>query len=113
MRIRESNVCDLIVIIMAATGMCGRITFSVSFHSLDCTPLKVKCRAARTLVAGKTTGYSGDLVRWFAGLNKQLQSIKLLAEHGFYSWRNFLEAARNKSANTVGEIEAGAISGSG
>src|SRR4029077_2250665 len=59
-RIRQSDACDLIVIIMAATGMCARITFSVSFHSLNCTLLKVKCRAVRTLVAGKTTGYSGD-----------------------------------------------------
>src|SRR5947209_2248564 len=33
-RIRESDACDLIVTIMAATGMCGRITVSVSFHSL-------------------------------------------------------------------------------
>ena len=43
-----------------------------------------------------------------AGLNKQLQSIELFAEHGFYRWRNFLEAARNKSANAVGELEPGA-----
>ena len=93
--------------------MCGRITFSVSFHPLNCTLLKLKCRVVPTLAAGKTTGYGRDLVRWFAGLNKQLQSIKLFAEHGFYSWRNFLEATRNKSANTVGEIEAGAIIGTG
>jgi hypothetical protein len=44
-----------------------------------------------------------------ARLGKLLQSIKLFAKHGFYSWRNFLEAALNKSANTIGHFEAGSI----
>jgi hypothetical protein len=60
-------------------------------------------------------GESRDLLcrGWLAGLNKQLQSINLFAEHRFYSWRNFLEAALNKSANTVGELKAGAIGTTG
>ena len=30
---------------------------------------------------------------WLAGLGKLLQSIKLFAEHAFYSWRDLLESA--------------------
>ena len=72
---------------------------------------QVKCPTiaanARDRFVWATRGLSG--FGWLAGLNKQLQSIKLFAKHGFYCRCNFIEAALNKSANTVGELEAGAI----
>src|SRR6266581_5740030 len=88
----------------AATALSER-----QFSFSHCTLLKIRCREPRTLVAARIADKSRDLLGggWLASLNKQLQSIKLFAEHGFYSWRNFLEAALNKSANTVGELEAG------
>jgi hypothetical protein len=47
------------LILPAATGMCGRIMFGGSFHPLNCTLLEVKCRAARLpaleRIAAKTT----------------------------------------------------------
>jgi hypothetical protein len=55
----------------------------------------------------KTGGQNGDSVCRLASLNKQLQPIKLFAQHGFYSWRHFLEAARNKSADAVRELKQG------
>jgi hypothetical protein len=49
-RLLDRDICDLIVTMLATAGMCGRSTFAVSFHPLNCTLLKVKCRAARTRV---------------------------------------------------------------
>ena len=50
---------------------------------------------------------------WLANLSKQLQSIELFAQHGFYSWRNFLEAAVDKSTDTIRELQPGVIGATG
>ena len=77
--------------------MCGRITLSVSLHPVDCTLLERVKRVAIAAyaVAAEIAGQRRDLLgcSWLAGLGKLLQSIELLAEHAFYSWRDLLESA--------------------
>jgi hypothetical protein len=51
--LHECRVYHVIVLMLAAAGMCGRIMVSVRFHPLNCTLLEVKCRAARLQVLAK------------------------------------------------------------
>jgi hypothetical protein len=46
------------------------------------------------------------LASWFAGLGKQLEPIKLLVEHAFYSWRDLVESAGDESTDTIRELHA-------
>src|SRR5262249_40654674 len=57
--LRRRNTDRLIAVIATATGMCGRITFSVSFHLLNCTLPNVTCRAACILVLAKAPAKAG------------------------------------------------------
>lgn len=59
----------------------------------------------RDAVASENSG----LACWFTCLDEQLESIKLFAEHGLYSWRHLLETAWHESTNAVRNVKAGVI----
>ena len=100
---------------LATTGMCGRITLSVSFH-----PVTVRCSrqdvANRDASRGKNRPAKAaiySVAGWFAGLGKLLESVKLLTKHAFYSWRDLLESANDESTDTIRELNAGVVAVAG
>ena len=110
-RLRRRKINRVTGLMVSATGVCGRITVSVSFHRDDCTLLAIGCREPPTVLAIITAGQRCDLMgcRRLAGLGKLLQSIKLLAEHAFYKRRHLLKSALNESPNAVRKLEPGVV----
>jgi hypothetical protein len=45
-----------------------------------------------------------------SSLNKQLQSIELIAQHAFNSWRDLLESSVDEPADAIRELNAGVVS---
>ena len=93
-----------------ATGMPGRVTLSVTFHSMT-VRCEATCSEPRRRVAAKSDGESRDLLLagWFAGLGKQLEPVELLIEHALYGWRDLVESANDESTDTIRELNAGVV----
>ena len=74
-----------------ATGMSGRVMFSVTFHSMT-VRCEATCSEPRRQSQQNRTAKVADLLlaSWFAGLGKQLEPVELLTEHALYSWSDLV-----------------------
>jgi len=109
-QLRRCKTDGVTVLMAAATGACGGITVSVSFHQDDCTLLEMGCRDPRTVHAVVTLDRC-DLLRRrrLAGLGKLFKSIKLLVKHAFYKRRHLLKSALDESPNAIRKLEASVV----
>src|SRR5256885_13157001 len=73
------------------------------------------CSEGVTPVAAESHGESGNLllVRWFAGLGKQLEPVELLIEHALHGWRDPVESTDDESTDTIRELNAGLVAVAG